>query len=248
MLKDRSGQTEDRLTELFVTTYRVMSSSAAKEVKNLSVTEGGNITFPDPVLEFGFLMYGNKNLAMVTKSEMQIVENIYMNRLHWNKNTGIFTITDLQRNDSGIYTVDSKKGQIFTTSYEVTVYGCPPAPAVKTLSVNPESCFLLCFVDKGEDTTLLWYKDEEVVNQSSSALSLPLTVHKEEFRSSYRCVAATPVKEKTLSVDVDSLCGQNKTSVRNASFCLIQSQLHGLTDEINDLPGRTDCIYTYRRQ
>ncbi|KAK2815555.1 hypothetical protein Q5P01_026022 [Channa striata] len=203
----------EQLSLLFL--FMVMSSSAAKEGKNLSVTEGGSITFPDPVLEFGFLLYENKNLAMVTKSEMQIVENIYMNRVHWNKNTGIFTMTDVQRNDSGIYSVDSKKGQIFTTAYEVTVYGCPPAPAVKTVSVNPESCFLLCFVDKGEDTTLLWYKEKEVVNQSSSALSLPLTVHKEEFRSSYRCEAATPAEEKTLSVDVNSLCGQTNTTSSN---------------------------------
>ena len=82
-----------------------------------------------------------------------------------------------------------------------------PTPAVDTLSVKAESCSLLCSVERAEETTLLWYKDEVIVNQSSSALSLPLTVQKKEFSSSYRCVAANPAENKTLSVNVRTVCG-----------------------------------------
>ncbi|XP_053183625.1 CD48 antigen-like [Scomber japonicus] len=186
--------------------------SAATEEMNLSATEGGNITLPDPVMEFGFIIFNGNNVAFVTKGEVVIAEDIYTNRLHWDKNTGLFTITGLQRNDSGIYTINSKRVHIFTKYYNLTVYERVPSPAVNTVSVSTESCILLCSVDKAE-TTLLWYKDEEILNQSSSALSLPLTVHKQDFNSSYRCVAANPAEHKTLHVNIITSCSEqnNKT-------------------------------------
>ena len=87
-------------------------------------------------------------------------------------------------------------------------------PAVKRLSVSAESCILLCSVEKAEETTLLWYKDEEILNQSSSALSLPLTVHKQDFSSSYRCEAANAAENKTVVADIKTFCGQNNRQER----------------------------------
>ncbi|XP_035993523.1 uncharacterized protein LOC105923014 isoform X2 [Fundulus heteroclitus] len=84
-----------------------------------------------------------------------------------------------------------------------------PTPAVETLTVSSDSCWLLCSVDKA--TSLLWYKDQEVQNQNSSASSLPITVHKEDRDSSYRCVAANPAENKTLHVNVRTACGFNET-------------------------------------
>lgn len=99
-------------------------SSAAEDVGViLKGREGGNITLTDPVVELGFLSHGKKTVAMVTRGEIEIVEDIYKNRLLWNQNSGFFTITDLQRIDSGIYTIDSKKPSVFTASYNLTVYG-----------------------------------------------------------------------------------------------------------------------------
>lgn len=186
-----------------------MRLSLTEEVKkNLSGSVGGNITLPDPLLEKGFLLYEGKNIAMVNKGEPEILEEIYMNRLHWDRNTGLFTLTDLQRNDSGIYSIDSKKGKVYMTSYKLTVYDSVATPTVKNLS--SEICSLLCSVDK--ETTLLWFKDEEILNQSSSALSLPLTVQQQDFSSSYRCVAANPAENKTLTVDVKTFCAENDTN------------------------------------
>ncbi|XP_042285369.1 uncharacterized protein LOC121909054 isoform X2 [Thunnus maccoyii] len=189
-----------------------MISSATEAVKNLTSTEGGSITLRDPLMEFGFLSHGTKTVAMVNEKKMQIFEENYKNRLQWDKNTGLFTITGLQRNDSGIYIVDSKKGHIFTTFYKLTVYESVSTPAVKRLSVSAESCILLCSVEKAEETTLLWYKDEEILNQSSSAVSLLLTVHKQDFSSSYSCEAANPAEKKTLPVNITTSCNeQNDT-------------------------------------
>ncbi|TKS69343.1 CD48 antigen BCM1 surface antigen BLAST-1 HM48-1 MRC OX-45 surface antigen SLAM family member 2 [Collichthys lucidus] len=191
--------------------FTVMISSDAVEVKkNLAGTEGGSITLPDPVEELGFLSFERKNLAMVNERKFKMVEKDYKDKVLWDTNTGLFTITGLQRNDSGIYTVDSKEGRVFTTSYKLTVYESVPAPAVNNVSVSAESCTLLCSVEKaGELLTLLWYKDEEKVIQNSSALSLPLTVHKQDFSSSYRCVAANPAEQKTVTVNVKTSCGEN---------------------------------------
>lgn len=101
-----------------------MRFSASEEVKkNLTGTVGGNITLPDSVQERGFLLYGGKVIADVIKGEFKVLEEKNKNRLQWDRNSGLFTLTELQRNDSGIYAVDSKTGKVFTSSYKLTVYG-----------------------------------------------------------------------------------------------------------------------------
>ncbi|KAL3995789.1 scotin [Sarotherodon galilaeus] len=195
----------------FILMFLVMRFSASEEVKkNLTGTVGGNITLPAPVQERGYLSYGRTIIADV-KGGIFDIEEIYKNRLQWDRNSGLFTLTELQRNDSGIYTVDSKTGKVFTSSYKLTVYAFVPsvsssAPSTDSdaMSVSSESCSLLCLVDR--ETTLLWFKDEQMLNQSSSALSLPLTVHKQDFSSSYRCVAANPAENKTLPVHSSIYC------------------------------------------
>ncbi|XP_070683917.1 signaling lymphocytic activation molecule-like isoform X2 [Pempheris klunzingeri] len=182
----------------------VIISSATAEVKNLAGTEGGSITLPDPV-KFGFFLFKGTIIAMVENGQIRILKTIFNGRLFWNETTGLFTVRGLQRNDSGIYTIDA---QNFTASYQLKVYESIQTPAVTTLNVSAESCTLLCLVEKAEETTLSWYKDEDVVNHSSSALPLPYTVDKQHFNSSYRCVAANPAEEKTLPVNVHTSCSE----------------------------------------
>ncbi|XP_072240035.1 T-lymphocyte surface antigen Ly-9-like [Leuresthes tenuis] len=198
--------------------------SAAEEVKeNLTGVVGGSITLPDPLLERGFLLYGPEIIASVRNKVFQIEEETYLNKLLWDTETGFFTITDLQRNNSGVYRFDSKKGRSLKSSYQLTVYDSVPPPAVKALSVSSDGCSLLCSVDR--EATLLWFKGEQILNQSSSASSLPLTVNTEDLRSSYRCVAANPAENKTLTVDVRTKCGLNSTEseaenkIRHCNSC-----------------------------
>lgn len=102
-----------------------MRFSASEEVKkNLTGTVGGNITLPDSVLERGYLSYGGMTIADVKGGIFDISEDIYMNRLQWDRNSGLFTLTELQRDDSGSYVIDSKtrKGNR-KSSYKLTVYG-----------------------------------------------------------------------------------------------------------------------------
>lgn len=102
--------------------FTVIVLSTAEDVKNLTGTVGGSITLPEPVLHLGFILYGKKNLAMVIDGKLKILENMYEKKVLWNNSTGRFTITDLQRNDSGIYSTDAKQAGVIT-AYKVSVYG-----------------------------------------------------------------------------------------------------------------------------
>ncbi|KAM4603901.1 uncharacterized protein ACJ7VT_018548 [Polymixia lowei] len=198
-----------RKTLIFVI---VISSSSTLKIKgNLTCTVGGSITLPDPVKKLGTLLYEVKGIAFVTKKENMTMEESFMDRLLWDKDTGLFTITRLQTNDSGIYRIDPKDGGV-AASYHLSVYESVPMPGVKVSSVNSENCTLLCFVEQHGQTVLYWYKGEEILNQTSTLPSLPLTVDKQGLIPSYICVAANPADRKSLSVNVTTSCREeNKT-------------------------------------
>ncbi|XP_042338886.1 CD48 antigen-like, partial [Plectropomus leopardus] len=182
--------------------------------RDLKSTEGGSVTFPDPLVEFGFVLFEGNVFALVKDRRFEVFEESYKDRLLWNNKTGHFTITGLQKNDSGVYYIDSKKGNVFTTSYKLTVYESVPTPAVSTVSVSADGCTLLCSVKKAEEVTLSWIKDEEILNQTDSVSSLPLTVHEQDFSFFYRCVATNHVETKTLPVNITTSCSQ-KNNINN---------------------------------
>ncbi|XP_041839284.1 CD48 antigen-like isoform X2 [Melanotaenia boesemani] len=179
-----------------------MILSAAEGEKKMTGVVGGNITLPHPVKNKGFLIYNSANIASVKNRIFEILEKIYTDKISWDDKTGFFTIDNLQKNDSGNYTVDCKDGNGFH-DYRVTVYDAAPPPAVRRLN-SSDGCLLECRVE--EKTELSWYKDEQILNQSSSGLSLLLTVQEQDFSSSYRCVAANPAESKTLPVDAETSC------------------------------------------
>ncbi|XP_029949082.1 SLAM family member 7-like [Salarias fasciatus] len=198
----------DRQESIFFLSL-VIISAAADPLKTLRASVGGNITLPHAVKEEGFLLYGRKSLALVYEKKLyQIYGENYKDRLHWNQNTGRFTLTRLQKNDSGIYTVDSKEGRRASVEYELMVYDPVQTPNVSVLNRSSESCSLSCSVDSAqEDTTLLWSKDQEILKKKRSAASLSLTCFDwQDLNSSLHCVAENPAENKTVSVDVRRFC------------------------------------------
>uniref|UniRef100_A0A3Q3WK52 Ig-like domain-containing protein n=1 Tax=Mola mola TaxID=94237 RepID=A0A3Q3WK52_MOLML len=202
--------------------FTVINSSHAEEImKHLVVIEGGSITLPDAVVEKGFLNFGNNVIAMVSEEKLETYEEMDTGTVLWNKTTGLFTITRLQKINSGIYHINSKKGRLFAVSYNVTVYGklqfylqCD-VHSQHSQSPHDENCTLACFVKKTEETTLLWFKNEEIVNQSSSGISLLVKVLEQDFGSSYRCVVSNPADEQSIVVDGKIFCSeQNSTDSR----------------------------------
>ncbi|CAN9510740.1 unnamed protein product [Ophioblennius macclurei] len=106
---------------IILLSFVIISSAADPETLNASV--GGNITLPDAVEEKGFLLYEGKAVAKVhEKKLLEIYEENNQNRIHWNQTTGRFTLTGLQKSDSGIYTVDSKKGRRVYVQYKLSVH------------------------------------------------------------------------------------------------------------------------------
>ncbi|XP_036789337.1 SLAM family member 9 isoform X2 [Oncorhynchus mykiss] len=157
------------------------------------------------VLKSGNLLYGDHgNIANVylSKQTSTNLEKRFKNRLHWNNVTGFFTLSDLQIDDSGVYTVENTDEGKTTHTFQLTVYYVLSKPQV-TVHDNI-SCSVVCSVENGREVTLSWYKGGEILNQTSSpdhniTLSLPLKVD-EQNRDSYRCEAANPVSKVTAVV------------------------------------------------
>ncbi|XP_024914588.1 CD48 antigen isoform X2 [Cynoglossus semilaevis] len=180
-----------------------VNSAAVK--KNLTSTEGGNVTFPDPLQQTGFLLFGTQVIAMVVNGGLNIPQNVFRDRILWNSSTGALTLTGLQRTDSGDYSIQSVVDDVSSRFlYELKVYETVPVPSVDR--VSNDSCVLLCSVGAAEETTLSWYKDVELVKSSSSAASLDLSLQRDDFSAEYKCVAANPVEKKPVSVHVHTLC------------------------------------------
>ncbi|CDQ78390.1 unnamed protein product [Oncorhynchus mykiss] len=180
--------------------------SEQPETRQVNGIVGTFFYFPERVLTSGNLLYGDLgNIAQVYpgKQSNTNLEKRYKNRLHWNNVTGVFTLSDLQIDDSGVYTVENGDAEEkMTHTFQLTVYYVLSKPQV-TVHDNI-SCSVVCSVENGREVTLSWYKGGEILNQTSSpdhniTLSIPLKVD-EQNRDSYRCEAANPVSKETAVV------------------------------------------------
>ncbi|XP_045062261.1 uncharacterized protein LOC121558433 isoform X3 [Coregonus clupeaformis] len=179
--------------------------SAQTETWQVKGIVGKFLSFPVRVLKSGNLLYGDLgNIAQVypVKQSNTNLVNRFKYRIHWNDVTGFFTLTDLQIEDSGVYTVENADEEKTTHTFQLTVYHVLSKPQVTVHDNN--SCTMVCSMENGRDVTLSWYRGGEILNQSSSpdlniTLSLPLKVD-EQNRDSYRCEAANPVSKETAVV------------------------------------------------
>ncbi|CAL9700961.1 unnamed protein product [Knipowitschia caucasica] len=175
---------------------------------NLTAVVGRSVTFPDSVKEIGYISFGPKIIAAVSNGAFEIDEDIYTNRLHWNKSTGLFTLSDLQKSHSGVYSIKSKKGNVFSKDYDLKVFEEVSVPVVSCVNVSSDSVTLQCSVNHTEQTTLSWFRGGQSVVSSSSAV-LPLTVQQRNYTHQYKCVSQNPVGEETVTVNRTTVCGLN---------------------------------------
>ncbi|XP_064880162.1 uncharacterized protein LOC135573886 [Oncorhynchus nerka] len=182
--------------------------SAQPETRQVNGLVGTVFYFPERVLNSGSLLYGDLgSIAQVypgKQSKTNLVKR-FKNHLHWNNVTGFFTLSDLQIDDSGVYTVENTDEGKTTHTFQLTVYcKCVYVLSKPQVTVHDNiSCSLVCSVENGREVTLSWYKGGEILNQTSSpehiTLSIPLKVD-EQNRDSYRCEAANPVSKETAVV------------------------------------------------
>ncbi|XP_055779961.1 leucine-rich repeats and immunoglobulin-like domains protein 1 [Salvelinus fontinalis] len=189
-----------KVTLLYLFVLCSAQHSAQPETRQVKGIVGKSLSFPEKVLKSGTLRYGDLgNIAYVYpgKQSNTNLEKRFENRLHWNNVTGFFNLTDLQIDDSGVYTVENADEEKKTHIFQLTVYFLSkPQVTVHDSS----SCSVVCSVENGRDVTLSWYRGEEKLNQTSSpdlniTLSLPLKVDVQN-RDSYRCEAANPVSKE----------------------------------------------------
>ncbi|XP_052320403.1 uncharacterized protein LOC118395382 isoform X2 [Oncorhynchus keta] len=203
MLFSQRKKMKVTLLHLFV--FCSAQHSAQPETRQVNGLVGTVFYFPERVLNSGSLLYGHLgNIAQVYpgKQSNTNLEERFKNRLHWNNVTGFFTLSDLQIDDSGVYTMENTDKRKTTHIFQLTVHYVLSKPQVTVH--NNIFCSVVCSVENGRDVTLSWYKGGEILNQTSSpdhniTLSLPLKVD-EQNRDSYRCEAANPVSKETAVV------------------------------------------------
>uniref|UniRef100_A0A4W4EDW2 Ig-like domain-containing protein n=1 Tax=Electrophorus electricus TaxID=8005 RepID=A0A4W4EDW2_ELEEL len=189
-------------------------SSTSTERVVMYSTVGKSLTFPTRVPLTGTIHYEGRNIGVVlNKNTDTETDEKFKNRLHWDNQTGLFTLSDLRTEDSGGYTVESSKESKIKQEYQLEVYKNVPAPQV-TSSSNSSSdntvCSLLCSVINGRGLVLFWYKDNFILNRTSSSnlnaiLHLPLEIEKPK-NDNFICVVSNPVSNKTTTANITTLC------------------------------------------
>ncbi|KAL6466565.1 hypothetical protein MHYP_G00243690 [Metynnis hypsauchen] len=197
------------LWEIFIS-ESVSSTSAQEEVLNVAV--GESITFPTRVLVTGSIRYKDRNIGLVVSkhAETDFTEE-FKNRLHWDSQSGLFTLSDLRADNSGVYTVRSDKEEKGQQAYLLNLYDKVSAPQVikiNSSSAEIELCSLLCSVRNVRGLNLFWFKGKVSLNHINSlndTLNLHLKIEKFD-NDPYSCVASNPVSKQTITVNVTELC------------------------------------------
>ncbi|KAK1792808.1 hypothetical protein P4O66_012719 [Electrophorus voltai] len=204
-------------TLLFICVSDVFISAAGSSTSTERVvvysTVGKSFTFPTRVPLTGTIQYEGRNIGVVlNKNTDTETDEKFKNRLHWDNQTGLFTLSDLRTEDSGGYTVESSKESKIKQEYQLEVYKNVPAPQVTSSNSSSDNtvCSLLCSVINGRGLVLFWYKDNFILNRTSSSnlnaiLHLPLEIEKPK-NENFICVVSNPVSNKTTTANITTLC------------------------------------------
>ncbi|XP_066517995.1 natural killer cell receptor 2B4-like [Hoplias malabaricus] len=157
--------------------------------------------------------------SLVFRGETVIDYNTerFRDRLQLNRNNGSLTIRNISIEDFGLYKLQIIAGKTSDWSFRVNVYAAVSQPSIRNkkqtakLSVSQrESCSPLCTVENGKGVNLSWFEEKEMISSISStdssdhlSLSLNLTIPN---NSTYTCVAANPVSNKTTQLNITQIC------------------------------------------
>ncbi|XP_064782135.1 SLAM family member 5-like isoform X1 [Oncorhynchus masou masou] len=175
------------------------------EIQQVKGIVGQSFSFQERVIKSGNLLYeelGSIANVYPGKRGKITLEKRFENRLHLNNVTRYFTLSDLQIDDAGVYTVENTdEGK--KTKIQLTVYNVVSKPQVT--ECDSSSCSVVCSVDNEKEVALILYRGEEILNQTSSPdlitdLSLRLEVEGKDYNSTYSCVASNPVSNETVLV------------------------------------------------
>uniref|UniRef100_A0A8C9TV40 SLAM family member 5-like n=1 Tax=Scleropages formosus TaxID=113540 RepID=A0A8C9TV40_SCLFO len=166
------------------------------------------------LLTRGFLLHGELGAVAVIIEGIDyiLLTDTFKDRLQWDKQTGLFTITELKLQDDGEYKVDNSDGQRIQITFQLTVYSrfsfsLQYLLCVLSLSLDTQNCSVLCSVENDRDVTLSWTREKEILNKTSSphlktTLSLRLDI--ERHPETYYCEAKNPVSSELYFTPLNS--------------------------------------------
>ncbi|XP_076875521.1 SLAM family member 5-like isoform X2 [Brachyhypopomus gauderio] len=201
-----------RWTLLFLCVSVMFTSTSAERTVVNSVV-GTSLTFPTWVPLSGSIQYEGRTIGQVLNKviDTDTVER-FKNRLHWDIQTGLFTLTDLNTGDSGAYTVESLKDPYVKVEYQLEVYETVSVPNVTATHSSPDKnlCSLLCSVRNVRGLSLFWYKGNVKINHTGNSslnaiVYLPLEIENSD-NDSFTCVASNPISNKTTTVNITTHC------------------------------------------
>ncbi|XP_036420141.1 CD48 antigen-like [Colossoma macropomum] len=202
--------------------------SAGEEVVRLQELEGNTVTIHTGLTGVQsdahiLWFYRSENLdtkivnSLVFKGETNTdyPSERFRDRLQLNRNSGSLTITNISREDSGVYKLQIITEHQSVWSFSVNVYAPVSKPVIRNQTEKRsvslrESWSPLCSVENGKDVSLSWYEEKERISSISSSdsserLYLPLNITNPDC-STYTCVAANPVSSQTTQLDITNIC------------------------------------------
>ncbi|XP_036420132.1 CD48 antigen-like [Colossoma macropomum] len=209
--------------------------SAGEEVVRLQELEGNTVTIHTGLTGVQsdahiLWFYGPENADIkIVNSQIirgEIITDYdserFRDRLQLNRNSGSLTITNISREDSGVYKLHIITGSISVWSFSVDVYAPVSKPVIRNQPEKRESCSPLCSMENGKDVSLSWYDEKERISSISSSdsserLHLPLNITNPEC-STYTCVAANPVSKQTAKLNITERC-YNNTGLSSVHCC-----------------------------
>uniref|UniRef100_A0A4W5RU68 Ig-like domain-containing protein n=1 Tax=Hucho hucho TaxID=62062 RepID=A0A4W5RU68_9TELE len=198
------GWTRLMLLYFLIDVLCASQQTVQSETQQVKGIVGQSLSFPERVFKIGYFRHGEDTNAFVLSGQSQIdPEERFKNRLHWDNVTGLFSLSDLQIEDAGVYSVENKDGEKRTSKFNLTLYYVVSKPQVT--ECDSSSCSVVCSVDNEKEVILTLYRGEEILNQTSSPdlttdPSLRLEVEGKDYNSTYSCVAANPVSNRTVHV------------------------------------------------
>ncbi|KAI5606370.1 titin-like, partial [Silurus asotus] len=175
---------------------------------------GESVTFSTSVPVSGNLIYKGDTVGQVFNkvSDTNSSEK-FVHRLQWVSLTGLFTLSDLRTDDSGLYTVESIKDPKRKQEYQLEVYERVSAPQVmKTTSSSSEFCSVLCSVRNSRGLNLSLYENDVLLNHTSSSSNITLNLLLEIKKSNnlrsktFSCVSSNPVSNERTRINLTHYC------------------------------------------